>query len=92
MFRLMFRLKTIWGGKLRACQVNKQAVALFSQWAALNRMMPIVQPASDEVEASYQDDRMANLSLLNQATKPFETMNGVGLVAIGAGGKRPSLQ
>lgn len=40
----MFRLKTIFGGKLRARKFDNQAVELFLQCAALNRMIQVCKP------------------------------------------------
>jgi hypothetical protein len=45
----MFRLKTIFGGNLSACQFDNQAVALFSTCAVLNRMIQIAKPDSYRV-------------------------------------------
>ncbi len=47
----MFRLKTIFGGKLRARTFDNQAVELFVKCAALNRMIQIAKPDSYKVEA-----------------------------------------
>lgn len=42
----MFRLKAIFGGKLRSRKFDNQAVELFVQCAALNRMIQIAKPNS----------------------------------------------
>ena len=42
----MFRLKTIFGGKLRRRFFDNQAVELFLQCAALNRMIQLGKPGS----------------------------------------------
>jgi transposase len=47
----MFRLKTIFGGKLSARNFDNQAVELFIKCVALNRMIQIVKPDSYKVEA-----------------------------------------
>ena len=47
----MFRLKTIFGGKLSARNFDHQAVELFIKCVALNRMIQIVKPDSYKVEA-----------------------------------------
>lgn len=47
----MFRLKTIFGGNLSARKFDNQAVELFIQCAALNRMIQIAKPDSYEVKA-----------------------------------------
>jgi transposase len=47
----MFRLKTIFGGKLRTRTFDHQAVELFIQCVALNRMIQIAKPDSYKVEA-----------------------------------------
>ncbi len=46
----MFRLKTIFGGKLRRRTFDNQAVELFLQCAALNRMIQLGKPDSYKVE------------------------------------------
>lgn len=46
----MFRLKTIFGGKLRLRFFENQAVELFLQCAALNRMIHLSKPDSYKVE------------------------------------------
>lgn len=46
----MFRLKTIFGGKLRRRTFDNQAVELFLQCAALNRMIGHGKPDSHKVE------------------------------------------
>lgn len=46
----MFRLKVIFGGKLRARKFDNQAVELFLQCAALNRMIQLGKPDSYKVE------------------------------------------
>lgn len=46
----MFRLKTIFGGKLRRRTFDNQAAELFLQCAALNRMIQLCQPESYVVE------------------------------------------
>ena len=46
----MFRLKTLFGGMLRSRQFNNQAVELFLQCAALNRMIRLGKPESFKVE------------------------------------------
>lgn len=46
----MFRLKTIFGGKLRRRFFDNQAVELFLQCAALNRMIQLGKPDSYKVE------------------------------------------
>ncbi|MDV2995714.1 MAG: IS5 family transposase ISAcma6 [Chroococcidiopsis sp. SAG 2025] len=46
----MFRLKTIFGGKLRRRTFDNQAVELFLQCAALNRMIQHGKPDSHKVE------------------------------------------
>lgn len=46
----MFRLKTIFGGKLRRRGFDTQAVELFLQCAALNRMIQLGKPDSYKVE------------------------------------------
>lgn len=46
----MFRLKTIFGGKLRSRQFDNQVVELFLQCAALNRMIQLGKPESYKVE------------------------------------------
>ena len=46
----MFRLKTIFGGKLRRRFFENQAVELFLQCAALNRMIHLGKPDSYKVE------------------------------------------
>ena len=47
----MFRFKTIFGGKLRSRTFDNQAVELFLQCAALNRMIQVGKPVSVPVEA-----------------------------------------
>lgn len=47
----MFRFKTIFGGKLRSRKFENQAVELFLQCAALNRMIQVGKPVSIPVEA-----------------------------------------
>lgn len=47
----MFRFKTIFGGKLRSRKFENQAVELFLQCAALNRMIQVGKPVSVPVEA-----------------------------------------
>ncbi|MGB3516660.1 MAG: transposase, partial [Elainellaceae cyanobacterium] len=47
----MFRLKTIFGGKLRTRTFDHQAVELFIQCVAINRMIQIAKPDSYKVEA-----------------------------------------
>jgi hypothetical protein len=47
----MFRFKMIFGGKLRSRKFENQAVELFLQCAALNRMIQVGKPASVRVEA-----------------------------------------
>lgn len=42
----MFRLKAIFGGKLRSRKFDNQAVELFVQCAALNHMIQIAKPNS----------------------------------------------
>ncbi len=46
----MFRLKCIFGGKLASRQFDNQAVELFLQCSALNRMIQICKPESYVVE------------------------------------------
>lgn len=46
----MFRFKTIFGGKLRSRKFENQAVELFLQCAALNRMIQVGKPVSVPVE------------------------------------------
>jgi len=46
----MFRLKVIFGGKLRRRKFDNQAVELFVQCAILNRMIQNCQPESYKVE------------------------------------------
>lgn len=46
----MFRFKVIFGGKLRSRQFDNQAVELFLQCAALNRMIQLGKPESYKVE------------------------------------------
>jgi hypothetical protein len=46
----MFRLKTIFGGKLRRRIFANQAVELFLQCAALNRMIQMAKPDSYKIE------------------------------------------
>lgn len=46
----MFRLKTIFGGKLRSRHFDNQAVEVFLQCAALNRMIMLAKPDSYRVE------------------------------------------
>ncbi|AFY71380.1 transposase, IS4 family [Thalassoporum mexicanum PCC 7367] len=46
----MFRLKTIFGGKLRSRNFDNQAVELFLQCVALNRIMMLCKPDSYLVE------------------------------------------
>ncbi|OUL25397.1 hypothetical protein BV372_28135 [Nostoc sp. T09] len=46
----MFRLQTIFGGKLRRRFFDSQAVELFLQCAALNRMIQLGKPDSYKVE------------------------------------------
>lgn len=46
----IFRLKTIFGGKLRRRFFDNQAVELFLQCAALNRMIQLGKPDSYKVE------------------------------------------
>jgi hypothetical protein len=46
----MFRFKTIFGGKLCSHKFDNQAVELFSQCAALNRMIQLGKPESYKVE------------------------------------------
>ncbi|MDZ8258969.1 IS5 family transposase [Nostoc sp. ChiQUE01b] len=46
----MFRLKTIFGGKLRRRFFDNQAIELFLQCAALNRMIQLGKPDSYKVE------------------------------------------
>ena len=45
----MFRLKTIFGGKISSREFENQAVELFIQCAALNRMIQIASPVSFKV-------------------------------------------
>ena len=47
----MFRLKAIFGGKLRCRKFDNQAVELLLQCAALNRMIQIAKPDSVWVDA-----------------------------------------
>lgn len=47
---IIFRLKTIFGGKLRRRFFDNQAVELFLQCAALNRMIQLGKPDSYKVE------------------------------------------
>lgn len=47
----MFRFKTIFGGKLRSRKFENQAVELFLQCAALNRMIQVGKPVSVNVKA-----------------------------------------
>lgn len=47
----MFRFKVIFGGKLRSRKFDNQAVELFLQCAALNRMIELAKPVSVPVEA-----------------------------------------
>lgn len=47
----MFRLKTIFSGKLRTRKFDNQAVELFLQCAALNRMIQVCKPDSYVVES-----------------------------------------
>jgi len=47
----MFRLKTIFGGRVRRRTFDNQAVELFIQCAMLNRMIQIAKPSSYRVEA-----------------------------------------
>lgn len=47
----MFRLKTIFGGALRARRFDNQAVELFIKCAALNRMIQVAKPDSYQVKA-----------------------------------------
>ena len=42
----MFRLKCIFGGELASRQFENQAVELFLQCAALNRMIQLCKPES----------------------------------------------
>ncbi|WP_421654950.1 hypothetical protein [Leptothermofonsia sp. ETS-13] len=46
----MFRCKTIFGGKLRRRSFDHQAVELFLQCAALNRMIQNGKPDSYKLE------------------------------------------
>ncbi len=46
----MFRLKTIFGGNLRARKFNNQAVELFIKCASLNRMIQAAMPDSYQIE------------------------------------------
>lgn len=46
----IFRLKCIFGGKLASRQFDNQAVELFLQCSALNRMIQICKPESYVVE------------------------------------------
>ncbi len=46
----MFRLKTIFGGRLRRRAFNTQAVELLLQCAALNRMIHLGKPDSYKAE------------------------------------------
>jgi hypothetical protein len=46
----IFRLKTIFGGKLRRRFFDNQAVELFLQCAALNRMIQLGKPDSYKVK------------------------------------------
>lgn len=46
----MFRFKVIFGGKLRSRKFDNQAVELFLQCAALNRMIQLAKPVSVLVE------------------------------------------
>lgn len=47
----MFRFKTIFGGRLHARQFDNQAVELFINCTALDRMIGIVKPDRYKVEA-----------------------------------------
>lgn len=47
----MFRFKTIFGGNLSSRKFDNQAVELFIECAALNRMIQIAKPNSYEVKA-----------------------------------------
>lgn len=47
----MFRFKTIFGGKLRSRKFENQAVELFRQCAALNRMIQVGKPVSVTVKS-----------------------------------------
>lgn len=47
----MFRLKTIFGGRLRRRSFDNQAVELFLQCAALNRMIQVCKPDTYAVES-----------------------------------------
>jgi hypothetical protein len=47
----MFRLKRIFGDKLSSRTFGNQAVELFLQCAALNRMVQLAKPDSYRVEA-----------------------------------------
>ena len=46
----MFRLKAIFGGKLRSCTFDNQAVELLLQCAALNRRIQVAKPDTVWVE------------------------------------------
>jgi len=46
----MFRLKVMFGGKLRRRKFNNQAVELFVQCALLNRMIQDCKPESYKVQ------------------------------------------
>lgn len=47
----MFRFQVIFGGKLRSRKFDNQAVELFLQCMALNRMIQLGKPESDKVES-----------------------------------------
>jgi hypothetical protein len=47
----MFRLKLTFGGRVRSRSFDNQAVELFLQCAALNRMIQVAKPDSYPVEA-----------------------------------------
>ncbi len=49
----MFRLKTIFGGRLRRREFDRQAVELFLQCAALNRMIQEAKPDSYKDKANH---------------------------------------
>jgi hypothetical protein len=45
----MFRFKVIFGGQVRSRRFDNQAVELFLQCAALNRMIQVAKPQSEVI-------------------------------------------
>ena len=70
----MFRLKVIFGGKLRRRKFDNQAVELFVQCAILNRMIQNCQPESYKVEFALHQltsSQKRNCDRNLHATKPI---------------------